>query len=139
MALVGNVHEILQYQRRTRTRARGKHVVEAALVAERVAELLSLLMVRSSATCCGTCRHPLRVRQMRSKPLMADFDRWPTAHAPPVLPKSPLVDGRLRRVLEIRPPRALDRQAKGKTGRSPRRSGAGGPSISRRALGRCSS
>jgi hypothetical protein len=31
-----------------------------------------------------------RVRQMQTKPLMADFERWLTAHAPTVLPKSPL-------------------------------------------------
>lgn len=32
----------------------------------------------------------LRVRQLQTKPLMADFERWLTAHAPTVLPKSPL-------------------------------------------------
>jgi transposase len=31
-----------------------------------------------------------RVRQRQTKPLMADFERWLTAHAPTVLPKSPL-------------------------------------------------
>jgi hypothetical protein len=32
----------------------------------------------------------LRVRQLQTKPLMAEFERWLTAHAPTVLPKSPL-------------------------------------------------
>ncbi|RZL93662.1 MAG: hypothetical protein EOP82_06895 [Variovorax sp.] len=32
----------------------------------------------------------LRVRQLKTRPLMVEFQRWLSGHAPTVLPKSPL-------------------------------------------------